>query len=220
MRLRNIPGAEQAIQSSPWCIQEAQNLAGRWKTVFADADPIHLEVGMGKGRFLMEMARRHPEVNYLGMELYDSVLLKAVERRQKREEEGESFPNLYFLRMDARLLPEIFAPGEVERIYLNFSDPWPKARHRSRRLPSREFLARYEKILSPQGRIEFKTDNQELFHFALTEARESGWPILYETWDLYGEESPYENVSTEYEEKFHAQGKPICKLILGYSQRP
>ena len=219
MRLRNIPGAEEEIRKSPWCIEEARPLAGRWNTVFANANPIHLEVGMGKGRFLMEMARLHPEIDYLGMELYDSVLLKALQRRQKREEAGEAFPNLYFLRMDARLLPEIFAPGEVGRIYLNFSDPWPKARHRSRRLPSCQFLARYEKILSPDGRLEFKTDNQELFSFALSEAEASGWRLLYETWDLYGEESPYENVSTEYEEKFHAQGNPICKLILGYPQR-
>ncbi len=222
MRLRNIPGAKEEVEANRWCIplERARELRGSWKTVFANDHPLHVEVGMGKGRFLMDMARLHPGYSYLGLELYDSVLVRALEKRQALEEEGEVLDNLYFLRMDARLLPEIFGPGEVERIYLNFSDPWPKARHRSRRLPSRQFLDRYERILSPQGRVEFKTDNQELFSFALLEARESGWPILYQSRDLHREKTdPCENVCTEYEEKFAALGKPICKVVLGYPLR-
>ena len=217
MRLRNIPGAKEAVETSAWCIdlQKALTLPGNWKAVFGNDHPIHVEVGMGKGRFLMDMARLHPEINYLGIERYDSVLLRALEKREKLLSEGQEMQNLLFLCLDARLLPELFAPGEVERIYLNFSDPWPKARHRSRRLPSREFLERYEKILSRQGRVEFKTDNQDLFSFALFEAKESGWPLLYETRDLHAEkEMPYENVCTEYEEKFVSLHKPICKMVL------
>ena len=173
---------------------------------------------MGKGKFLMQMAALHPEINYMGIEMYSSVLLRAIELRQAREAEGEILQNLYFRRMDGRLLPECFAPGEVERIYLNFSDPWPKSRHRSRRLPSREFLARYQKVLAPKGQVEFKTDNVDLFSFALFEARDVGWQILYETYDLHRDLAqgfaPLPNVLTEYEEKFVAQGKPICKLVM------
>ncbi len=119
----------------------------------------------------MELARRNPQVNYLGIEMYDSVLLRALQRMAEIDE----LPNLLFMREDARLLPEIFRKGEVEKIYLNFSDPWPKARHAKRRLTSREFLNRYERILVPEGVVEFKTDNRGLFEFSLEEIREAGW---------------------------------------------
>lgn len=144
---------------------------------FPTEPAIHLEVGMGKGRFLMDMARLHPEINYIGIEMYDSVLLRAIQKREALAEEGENLSNLMFMRMDARLLPEVFEKGEVAKIYLNFSDPWPKARHASRRLTSREFLARYDQILTLEGTIEFKTDNRGLFDFSLEEVPEAGWEI-------------------------------------------
>lgn len=210
MRLRNIPEAKDIVKNSPFVIQEPCRLRGRWKDLWDNDHPVHLEVGMGKGRFLMEMSLRHAENNYLGMELYDSVLLRALQRRQSMEETME---NLYFLCTDARMLPEIFAAGEIQRIYLNFSDPWPKARHAKRRLTSRQFLQRYEQILSPEGTIEFKTDDLDLFKFSLQEVRESGWTLLYHTYDLHREKDrARENVMTEYEERFSARGNPICKL--------
>lgn len=210
MRLRNIPGAKQAIAESPYVIKEPERQKGNWNSVFPAEQPIHMEVGMGKGRFLMDMARLHPEINYLGMELYDSVLLRAL---QKREE--EELPNLLFLCVDARHLPELFAEGEIRRIYLNFSDPWPKARHARRRLTSGEFLDRYAKILLPGDRIEFKTDNRELFLFSLEEVEASdSFALKAHTFDLHRNPVMCRgNVMTEYEEKFSSQGNPICKLV-------
>ena len=215
MRLRNIPGAKDAIEESIYVVQEPQAYKGQWENVFKQARPLHIEVGMGKGRFLMDMARLHPEINYVGIEMYDSVLLRAIQKREALAEEGQQLPNLMFMRMDARLLPEVFEKGEVEKIYLNFSDPWPKARHASRRLTSREFLARYDKILKKDGVIEFKTDNRDLFDFSLEEVPEAGWKLLAHTFDLHdNEELMKGNVMTEYEEKFSSMGNPICKMII------
>ena len=215
MRLRNIPGAKDAIEESIYVVQEPQVYKGQWENVFKQARPLHIEVGMGKGRFLMDMARLHPEINYVGIEMYDSVLLRAIQKREALAEEGLQLPNLMFMRMDARLLPEVFEKGEVEKIYLNFSDPWPKARHASRRLTSREFLARYDKILKKDGVIEFKTDNRDLFDFSLEEVPEAGWKLLAHTFDLHhNEELMKGNVMTEYEEKFSSMGNPICKMII------
>ena len=151
MRLRNIPGAKEAIQESKYVVHQPQQQKGRWKQAFASDQPIHIEVGMGKGRFLMDMARLHPEINYVGIEMYDSVLLRALQKREELENNGETLSNLLFMCVDASNLPDIFEKEEVSRIYLNFSDPWPKARHGKRRLTSREFLARYDQILKKTG---------------------------------------------------------------------
>lgn len=214
MRLRNIPGAKNAITESKYVVQEPALHKGKWEQVFPKDQPLHIEVGMGKGRFLMDMARLHPEINYVGIEMYDSVLLRALQKRERLEEEGEKLTNLMFMCIDARLLPEIFEKGEVQKIYLNFSDPWPKARHAKRRLTSREFLARYEKILADDGVVEFKTDNKRLFEFSLEEVEEAGWKLLAHTFDLHNQADMMEgNVMTEYEEKFSSMGNPICKLI-------
>lgn len=214
MRLRNIPEAKDLIKESSYVVQNPEKYRGGWSKAFSELHPIHIEVGMGKGRFLMDMARLHPEINYIGIEMYDSVLLRALQKRQECEAKGEHFENLLFMRADARFLPDIFEYGEVDRIYLNFSDPWPKARHAKRRLTSREFWARYEKILEPGHLVEFKTDNKELFEFSLEEVREAGWKTVDYTFDLHHEERMNQgNVMTEYEEKFSSQGNPICKLI-------
>ena len=142
MRLRNVPGSREAIAEHPLCILEENPQAGNWHTVFGNNHPIHIEVGMGKGQFITTLAQQNPEINYIGIEMYDSVLLRAIQKKEALAEEGQELSNLKFMRMDARLLPEVFEKGEVSRIYLNFSDPWPKARHASRRLTSREFLSR------------------------------------------------------------------------------
>lgn len=215
MRLRNIPGAQDAITESSYVLQNPEEHKGQWADVFSEKNPLHIEVGMGKGRFLMDMARLHPDVNYIGIEMYDSVLLRALQKREELEKEGQVYSNLYFMRMDARLLPEIFEKGEVAKIYLNFSDPWPKSRHAKRRLTSREFLARYDQILAQEGTVEFKTDNRELFEFSLEEVGEAGWKLLAHTFDLHhNEEMMQGNVMTEYEEKFSSMGNPICKMII------
>ena len=214
MRLRNIRGSKDVIASCPFVVQEPESCRGRWVEVFGNENPIHIEVGMGKGRFLMDMAKLHPETNYVGIEMYDSVLLRALQKRERLEETGEKLANLKFMCVDARLLPEIFEKGEVQKIYLNFSDPWPKARHAKRRLTSREFLARYEEILEDDGVVEFKTDNKGLFEFSLEEVGEAGWKLLAHTFDLHNQADMMEgNVMTEYEEKFSSMGNPICKLI-------
>ena len=210
MRLRNIKGAREAIEASPYVILDPENYKGRWHEVFGNDYPLRLEVGMGKGQFIMEQARRHPEVNFIGIEMYSSVLIRAL---QKMEE--EELPNLKFLRIDARTLPECFAQGEVDRIYLNFSDPWPKDRHAKRRLTSRQFLARYDQVLKSDGIIEFKTDNRPLFDFSLEEAKEANWHIDLCTYDLHHEEDlMQDNIMTEYEARFSAQGNPIHKMII------
>ena len=166
---------------------------------------------MGKGRFITELATRNPQYNYVGIEKYSSVLLRALEKRETLPE----LTNLLFLRMDAENLTEVFAEQEVSGIYLNFSDPWPKDRHAKRRLPSKEFLARYDQILKPEGKVEFKTDNRALFDFAIDQAKEAGWTLEACTFDLHHDKEMSEgNIMTEYEERFSSQGNPICKLIL------
>lgn len=210
MRLRNIPGADQVVSNSAFCIQNPTELRDKWNEFLGNSNPIHIEVGMGKGRFIMDLAALNPDINYIGIERYTSVLLRAV---QKMEE--NPLPNVHFLCIDAATLPEIFGKGEVERIYLNFSDPWPKDRHARRRLTSHEFLDRYDQFLSTDGRIEFKTDNQDLFTFSLQEIEESDvWHLDASTRDLHNDAILNEgNVMTEYEEKFSSLGNPICKLI-------
>ena len=148
MRLRNITGSREVISGSPYVIKEEmqRECAGRWKEVFGNEAPVRLEAGMGKGKFIYTMAGLHPDINYVGIEKYSSVLLRAVHKMEQEE-----LPNLKFLRMDAENIAEVFGQGEVDRIYLNFSDPWPKDRHAKRRLPSRQFLARYEQFLRAEG---------------------------------------------------------------------
>lgn len=214
MRLRNIPGAKSAILESAYVIHDPEAHKGIWAAAFPKKQPLHIEIGMGKGRFLMDMAKLHPEINYIGIEMYDSVLLRALQKREELETRGIYFHNLFFMRVDARILTEVFDKGEVEKIYLNFSDPWPKARHAKRRLTSKEFLARYEQVLGAHGIVEFKTDNKELFEFSIESVREAGWELLSYTYDLHHDlDMNKGNVMTEYEEKFSSMGNPICKLV-------
>ena len=213
MRLRNIRGSKETIAASDYVVQEPETHKGTWGQLFGNEQPVQIEVGMGKGRFIMDMARLHPDRNFVGIEMYDSVLLRALQKREELEEAGEKFSNLVFIRVDARLLPEIFEKDEVDGIYLNFSDPWPKARHAKRRLTSREFLKRYEQVLKKEGTVEFKTDNRGLFEFSLEEVKESDWNLEVCTFDLHHDEELVKgNVMTEYEEKFSSRGQAICKL--------
>lgn len=209
MRLRNIPGADDVIDQSPFCIQEPKAQRGHWADVFPSNQPLHIEIGMGKGRFIMDLATANPTINYIGIERYSSVLLRAIQKM-----EMQPLPNLKFICMDATEITEVFAPDEVSLIYLNFSDPWPKDRHAKRRLTSRQFFARYDQVLTREGHLEFKTDNQDLFSFSLEEVPETGWHLDAFTRDLHHDSTlNKENIMTEYEEKFSSLGNPICKLI-------
>ena len=228
MRLRNIPTARDELAASPYVIGEEDMAAhrGKWAEAFelkraraeaadcCDKRPLHIEIGMGKGQFLLELARRNPDINYIGIENYSSVLVHPVRKLEAMAQAGEPLRNVLLLRMNAEYLTDIFAPAEADRIYLNFSDPWPKERHAKRRLPGRVFLRRYAQVLAPGAHVEFKTDNRSLFDFALEETKEAGWTLDAFTFDLHHDPAMNQgNIMTEYEEKFSAKGNPICKLI-------
>ncbi len=226
-RLRNIPGAQETLAGSPYVIQNPTAYRGNWRAeVFQNDHPLHLEIGMGKGKFLTSLSVENPQINYVGMELYDSIVVKALRRLDRMRAQADEprretmFSNLRLLCQDARAVPEIFAPGEVDRVYLNFSDPWPKTRHASRRLTAAPFLARYDQILSADGRIEFKTDDPDLFSFSLREVQASpAWETERFTRDLHQDaELNAGNVRTEYEEKY--ADHPICKMIIRRSSPP
>lgn len=208
MRLRHIPGAEQEIAKSPYVIQEPAGHKGNFRKLFGNNNPLEIEVGMGKGKFIMEMAKQHPQVNYIGIERYSSVLLRALQKRAELE-----LDNIYFMCVDAKELADIFAPEEIDRIFLNFSDPWPKDRHAKRRLTSPDFMSVYDAVLKKDGVIEFKTDNKGLFDYSLEAIPEAGWKLDAHTFDLHVSDMAEGNVMTEYETKFSAMGNPIFKLI-------
>ncbi|MCP1100830.1 tRNA (guanine-N7-)-methyltransferase [Aequitasia blattaphilus] len=209
MRLRNIPRADEVLKENENVVNNPQKRKGKWKKEFGNENPIEVEIGMGKGRFILTHASKNPDKNYIGIERYSSVLLRGVESIEEYVE------NLRLLCQNAVELEELFEKEEIDRIYLNFSDPWPKKRHARRRLTSREFLKRYYCILREEGELEFKTDNRDLFEFSLEEIKESKeFELLEHTFDLHNnEEMNQGNVMTEYEEKFSAKGNPIHKLI-------
>ncbi len=213
MRLRNVKGARERIIENNYTIQadetNCDDYAGKWNSeVFHNDKPIHIEIGMGKGQFITKLALANPDINYVGIEKYSSVLVRALDKREELE-----IDNLMFMRLDAEDITKYFAQGEVARIYLNFSDPWPKDRHAKRRLTSRQFLERYDKILTKDGYIQFKTDNRPLFDFSVEEIKESGWTLDEVNYDLHKDGPAPNNIMTEYEEKFYHMGNPICRLV-------
>lgn len=209
MRLRNVKGSNDTIEANKYVIQVPEAEKGKWAKVFGNNNPVHIEIGMGKGKFVTSLALRNPDINYIGIEKYSSVLVRALNKVKELE-----INNLRFIRMDAENLSEVFSQNEVDKIYLNFSDPWPKDRHAKRRLTSTTFFGRYNQVLKPEGRVEFKTDNRELFDFSLEEIPKAGWKIEAFTFDLHSDSKLNEgNIMTEYEEKFSKMGTPINKLI-------
>lgn len=209
MRLRNVPGSREIIESERFVIKNPETLKGRWNTVFNNDNEIHIEIGMGKGTFLITLAEQNPNINYIGIEKYSSVLLRAVEKRRDIE-----LSNLVFLRFDADFITDIFNQDEISRIYLNFSDPWPKDRHAKRRLTSKEYLNRYNTFLKKDGYVAFKTDNRNLFDFSIDQIKEAGWKLDNITYDLHNSIYMENNIMTEYEEKFSSMGNPICHMII------
>lgn len=194
MRLKNIKGAAEKIQKGKYFIDNPKDYIGKWNTLFKNNNPIYIEIGIGKGNFIIKQALNNPNINYIGIEKYDSVILRAVEKTNELE-----LSNLYLVRMDARLIEEILHK-EVDLIYLNFSDPWPKDRRAKRRLTSREFLTRYDSIFKGNKKIIMKTDNIDLFEFSLNSLKEHGYNIDYISYDLHKDK---ENIiTTEYEDKF------------------
>ena len=213
MRLRNVPKSEEILSESPYYVSNPSSYKGQWNRVFANENPIYVEVGSGKGQFLIESAKQYPNINFVGMEMYSSVLYKATKKLLQMGEEAPQ--NLRFLWVDVREIGEIFEKGEIAKLYANFSDPWPKARHAKRRLSAPPFLALYEKTLVDGGYLEFKTDNRPLFEYSIQsfEGRD-GWEVKDITFDLHHNETMCKgNIMTEYESKFVAEGKPICKLV-------
>ena len=201
MRLRKVKNALEMLEKSPYYIRNPFENKGHWQNVFPNKQPIHLEIGMGKGQFLIEMAKKYPEINFIGIEKYDSVLVRAIEKVQK-----EGIPNLFFLCVDAKEISNVFAK-EITTIYLNFSDPWPKTRHAKRRLTSPDFLNVYDNIFVNKKEIIQKTDNPLLFTYSLEELSKHGYVLEKISLDLAKEKIA--NVKTEYEEKFTELGYPI-----------
>ncbi|MBX0316622.1 tRNA (guanosine(46)-N7)-methyltransferase TrmB [Planococcus glaciei] len=209
MRSRYKPWAADLIAANPEIvIPNPEQQKGKWKEVFGNDKPLYIEVGTGKGRFILGMAKANPEVNYIGIELFDSVIVSALEG--VLETEG-GIPNLRLLRVNGADLLEFFEKGEVDRLYLNFSDPWPKTRHAKRRLTYKTFLALYESVLPENGEIHFKTDNRGLFEYSLVSMSEYGMLLKDVSLDLHANE-PEWNIMTEYEEKFSKKGQPIYRL--------
>ena len=209
MRLRNVPGSRNDIANSEYVIHEPEKHKGEIASLFPVKQPLFIEIGMGKGQFITTLAKLHPEINYIGIEKYSSVLVRAIEKQTELE-----LPNLKFIRMDAENINDVFDENEVDGIYLNFSDPWPKDRHAKRRLTSRQFFSRYEKLLKPEGKIQFKTDNANLFDFSLEEVDATNFKAAEISYDLHNSEWNEGNIMTEYEEKFSAKGNPIKRVVF------
>lgn len=206
MRVRNKPWAREMLQSYPeYVVSSPEQFRGNWQAAFGQDQPLHIEVGTGKGRFITEMAKANPHINYLGIELYESVLVTALDRLIEAKQ-----PNVKLINVNAVDLKEFFAKGDVSRLYLNFSDPWPKKRHAKRRLTYKDFLQIYEDILIDKGEIHFKTDNQGLFESSLMSFSEYGLILNYVSLDLHNSEFEG-NIMTEYEEKFSQKGSRIYR---------
>ncbi|EMF0612895.1 tRNA (guanosine(46)-N7)-methyltransferase TrmB [Enterococcus faecium] len=214
MRVRNRPGAAEMLAAHPnFVISDPTLWKGKWNELFENDHPIHIEIGMGKGQFITGMAKAHPEINYIGVEMQVSVVSIALDKLIE-----QPLPNLKLLHVDGSALTEYFADSEVDQIYLNFSDPWPKKRHEKRRLTYKTFLAVDEQILRPNGEIYFKTDNQGLFEYSLASFSQYGM-ILKQVWlDLH--QSQFEgNIMTEYEEKFSSKGQRIYRVEAQFQDK-
>lgn len=204
MRLRNVKGATNIIEQSDYVIKNYKELKGNYKSLFNNNNPIHIEIGMGKGNFIIGMAQKYPNINFIGIEKYDSVIVRAIEKL------NIEISNLKLIRMDATDINDVF-DKEIDTIYLNFSDPWPKTRHEHRRLTSETFLKRYDSVFKNTKHIIMKTDNRKLFEYSIISLTNYGYKIKEISLDMYNDDIK-DNVQTEYEKKFHDKGMPIYKI--------
>lgn len=212
MRLRYVKNARELIENNPNLILDnTDNKKLDLDMMFEKRQPLHLEIGMGKGQFVYTLAKQNPNINYIGIEKFDSAIVKAL---QKVIEEPLS--NLFLLRADAIDLKELLDEKSVERVYLNFSDPWPKERHAKRRLTYKRFLKLYQDLLVKKGEVHFKTDNRVFFDYSVESIQEYPMDIKYLTYNLHSED--IENVMTEFEEKFSKQGFKINKIICTFKE--
>ncbi|MBA2796479.1 tRNA (guanine-N(7)-)-methyltransferase [Streptococcus porcinus] len=207
MRVRKRKGAEEHLENHPqYVILEPEVAKGRWQEVFGNTNPIHIEVGSGKGGFITGMAKQNPDINYIGIDIQLSVLSYALDKVLEAD-----IPNVRLLRVDGSSLTNYFNDGEISLLYLNFSDPWPKSRHEKRRLTYKDFLKTYQTILPPHGQLHFKTDNRGLFEYSLASFSQYGMTLKQVWLDLHA--SDYEgNVMTEYEAKFAQKGQVIYRV--------
>lgn len=206
MRLRNVKDASNIVNNCQYLIKNYKEYKGKYKEIFNNSNPIHIEIGMGKGNFIIGMAKKYPNINFIGIEKYDSVIVRAIEKID------EEIPNLKLIRMDATEIEEVF-DKEIDTIYLNFSDPWPKNRHEDRRLTSLKFLKRYDVVFKNTKNIIMKTDNRKLFEYSLISFVSYNYKLEDISLDLYKDDIK-DNVQTEYEKKFHTMGFPIYKMIV------
>ena len=204
MRLRNVKNKEEILSSSSFLVKEPKNYCGNWSKYFNNSNPIYIEIGMGKGQFIRENAKRYPDINFIGIEKYDSVVAKCLPKID------ENLKNLAIVRMDALEIDQVFS-HEVDRIYLNFSDPWPKKRHHLRRLSSRIFLEKYENIFRKDSDICMRTDNSDLFCYSLMSFSEARYVLKNLTLDLH-QQMPDNLITTEYEDRFSSKGMPIYSV--------
>lgn len=212
MRVRKKPWAEKELDLNSYVIKNPEENKGKWKEAFGNDKPLFVELGCGKGKFIAETALKFPEINFIGLEKQKTVLATAVRHIE------EEIPNLFFVNFDAVSLEELFSEGEIDRLYINFCDPWPRKKWAKRRLTYRGFLENYKKLFGKEGELFFKTDNRDLFEFSLVEFEENGWELKNVTFDLYSEEHSW-NIATEYEEKFASEGVPICRLEAFYKNK-
>ncbi len=208
MRLRNKPWAKPLIQENPqYVVTDPATLRGNWQSRFEKEQPLYIEIGMGKGRFIVEMAKKYPERNFIGLEMQTVATGIALKKQLEAK-----LPNLQLVCANGSGFTEFFEPNEVSGIYLNFSDPWPKNRNEKRRLTYKSFLTQYEEVMQADGHLEFKTDNRGLFEYSLTSLNNYGM-VFDQVWlDLHQTPDVEDNVMTEYEEKFSQKGQPIYKL--------
>ena len=202
MRLRNVKGAKEIIESSNYIVLNYKEHKGKYNKLFGNDNPIYIEIGMGKGKFIIDNALKYPNINFIGIEKYDSVVVRAIQKL-----ENNDIPNLKIIRMDALETDDVF-DHEISKIYLNFSDPWPKDRHAHRRLSSEIFLKKYDNIFRDIKNITMKTDNRKLFEYSVKSFIDYGYKINDISLDLHGDIYP-DNIMTEYEERFVNKGNQI-----------
>ncbi|SEQ36777.1 tRNA (guanosine(46)-N7)-methyltransferase TrmB [Piscibacillus halophilus] len=211
MRLRHKPWAADYIKEHEGLmVLEPFEQKGNWQTLFERAQPIGLEIGTGKGQFVANMAKQHPEMNFIGIEKAESIVVTAIQKVKEVEAS-----NVHLVHENAEDLRDMFAENEVDTIFLNFSDPWPKTRHEKRRLTYKSFLEQYENVLKDGGKIVLKTDNRGLFEYSLTSFSQYGMKLEDVSLDLHALEDE-SNVMTEYEEKFSSKGQPIYRCIATF----